>query len=384
MFQQTEKMFTSKIFLWFISLSLFVYILYIWAEYIVPFVVALLLTLLILWLKNSYNKFIKNEFLSLILSLITYFFIFWIIVKIINLNIDEITLKWPEYKQKFEIWIQIFSEKTAMYAQQYFWMKIENISIRDRLIWLVNVPDILGNLVTGITFISIIFKNLVIILIYTLFLVFESKFFHQKMELIFAHEGQKRKIFQIAEEIKGDLKLYFLIRTILSFFTGLFTYIILIIFGLDFALFWGFIAFVFNFIPAIGSIVAVVFPILFSLIQFDSIYLTFWLLISLMLTQFCFGNLLEPKLLGNRLNLSPIVIILSLWFWAIIWWFVGMLLCVPIMVILNAVLSKFEATKPIAILCSEKGIIRWDFISLDEQKRKMIEKIRSKFKKKRR
>ena len=82
--------------------------------------------------------------------------------------------------------------------------------------------------------------------------------------------------------------------------------------------------------------------------------------------------------------MSPIFILISLAFWAIIWGFIGMLLCVPIMVIMNAVMSKFEATKPVAILFSERGIIRSDFITLDEQKRKMIEKIREKFKKKKR
>ena len=380
-FWPEDRVHAPRFYLGFISLVLFVYILYIWAEYIIPIVIAVLLTMLIIWLQSTYNRYIKNQYISLFLSLLTYIFVFWIIIKIVNLNIDEISLKWPEYKIKFEGWIQIVSDNINRYGREYFWIS-ENISLKNQLLGLVNVPDVVGNVLTWITFVSAILKNIIIVAIYTLFLIFEANFFAQKLNYIISDESKKKKIFSIIEEVKWDLKLYFLIRSILSFLTGLFTFIVLKLFGLDFALFWWFVACVFNFIPAVGSIIAVAFPIIFSLVQFDSVYVSFFMLASLMATQFVFWNLLEPKLLWNKLNLSPIFILLSLAFWAIIWGFVWMLLCVPIMVIMNAVLSKFDSTKPIAILFSERGIIRSDFTTLDEQKRKMIEKIREKFKKK--
>ena len=382
-FSQEEKVHTSRIYLGFISLVLLVFILYIGAEYIIPIVISVLLTMLIIWLQSFFKKIIHNEYFSLLLSFITCFIVFWIIVKIINLNIQEITLKWPDYKMKFESWIQYFSDDVSYYGTNYFGMK-EDISIKQKLLSYINVPDVVGNLLTWISFVSTIVKNILIVLIYTIFLIFESKFFGQKLNYIFTNEAQRKKLFHIIDEVKGDLKLYFLIRTILSALTGIFTYAILKVFGLDFALFWGFVACVFNFVPAVWAFFSVWFPVLFALVQFDTFYVPIFILMALVVTQFIFWNLVEPKLLGNKLNLSPIFILISLAFWAIIWGFVGMLLCVPIMVIMNAVMSKFEATKPVAILFSERGIIRSDFMTLDEQKRKMIEKIREKFKKKKR
>jgi AI-2 transport protein TqsA len=307
--------------------------------------------------------------------------VFWIIVMIINLNIAEISLKWPDYKIKFEWWIQIVSDRLSFYGHTYFGIK-DDISIKQKLISYINVPDVIGNVVTGITFAGSIVKNILIVLIYTGFLLFEAKFFGQKMHFILGNDAQEKKILWILAEVKWDLKLYFLIRTILSALTGVATYLVLKFFDLDFALFWGFIACVFNFIPAVGSFIAVAFPVLFSLVQFDSLYVSIAMLASLMVAQFVFWNLLEPKLLWNKLNLSPIFILLSLAFWAILWGFTGMLLCVPIMVIMNAVLSEFESTKPVAILFSERWLIRSDVITLHEHKQKMIEKIKEKFKKK--
>ena len=126
------------------------------------------------------------------------------------------------------------------------------------------------------------------------------------------------------------------------------------IFGLEFAIFFAFIIFLLNFIPNIGSIIAVTFPVIFSLVQFESLYLTSIFLALMIGVQVLMGNFVEPKFVGNKLNLSPLVIILSLVFWGSLWGVVGMLLSVPIMVIINIILAAIPSTRPIAILFSEK------------------------------
>jgi len=134
---------------------------------------------------------------------------------------------------------------------------------------------------------------------------------------------------------------------------------VLIFLGVDFALFWAFLIFLLNYIPTVGSIVAVIFPVTFSLLQFESWSIFTLLLIILTSVQLLYGNFLEPRLQGNKLNLSPLVIIFSLLFWGQMWGVVGMLLCVPIMVMINIVLSHIPATRGIAILLSEQGNIRF-------------------------
>ena len=93
---------------------------------------------------------------------------------------------------------------------------------------------------------------------------------------------------------------------------------------------------------------------MFSLIQFESVSLTVVLLVLMTSAQVLTGNILEPKIMGNRLNLSPLVILISLIFWGTLWGPIGMLLSVPIMVTINIILAHFELTRPISILLSEK------------------------------
>jgi predicted PurR-regulated permease PerM len=125
--------------------------------------------------------------------------------------------------------------------------------------------------------------------------------------------------------------------------------------GLDFALFWAFVIFVFNFIPTIGSIVATFFPSLIALVQFETLTPFFIILIGVGLIQILIGVILEPKFYGNSLNISPLVIVISLVFWGQLWGIVGMLLCVPITVIMINVFAQFTRTRPIAVLLSQNG-----------------------------
>jgi predicted PurR-regulated permease PerM len=127
--------------------------------------------------------------------------------------------------------------------------------------------------------------------------------------------------------------------------------------GLDFASFWAFLIFVLNFIPVIGSIVATIFPALLALIQFDTIGPFIVVAGGVQLVQTVVGQVVEPKLLGDTLNLSPLAIILSLTIWGAIWGVTGMLLCVPITVIVMIVLAHFRETRVVAVWLSAKGTL---------------------------
>jgi len=118
------------------------------------------------------------------------------------------------------------------------------------------------------------------------------------------------------------------------------------------------VIFVMNYIPVVGSILGTVFPSLLALIQFDSFYPFIIVTGLICLMQFLTGNILEPRVMGNRLNLSPLVILLSLTLWGAIWGIVGMFLCVPIMVIVMIVFSHFSKTRAIAVMLSKNGKIK--------------------------
>lgn len=144
-------------------------------------------------------------------------------------------------------------------------------------------------------------------------------------------------------KIQHSIFSYVAIKTLISIVTGLLVFGLCLSFGIKFAFFWGFAAFLLNFIPNIGSILGTIFPILMAIIQFDSFQSIFILSLLLISVQFVMGNLIEPIIMGNRLRLNTLTVLFGLVFWGYIWGIPGMLLSVPLMVILKIILERFPA-----------------------------------------
>ncbi|HDL18350.1 MAG TPA: AI-2E family transporter [Bacteroidetes bacterium] len=141
-------------------------------------------------------------------------------------------------------------------------------------------------------------------------------------------------------------------KTLISLATGLIATIILIVFGVDFAVVWGMLTFLLNYIPNIGSIIATAPPILVAFLQFDSFLRPLWITVLLLLVQMAMGNIIEPKFMGKSLDLSPLVVILFLIFWGFLWGIVGMILAVPIAATIKIVTANFPALRPVSVLMS--------------------------------
>ena len=145
------------------------------------------------------------------------------------------------------------------------------------------------------------------------------------------------------------------LKTVVSLLTGFLSYFALLFIGVDAPLFWAFLIFVLNFIPTIGSLIATIFPAIFAILQFGEFTPGFLVLAIVGSIQLIVGNLVEPRLMGNTLNISPLVVFLTLSLWGVMWGITGMLLSVPITVILIIIMSEFPGTRPIAILLSQRG-----------------------------
>jgi predicted PurR-regulated permease PerM len=197
-----------------------------------------------------------------------------------------------------------------------------------------------------------------LIMIYVLFLMLEQKYFNVKLNRLMAGSQHRETVFNILDHISRDIKTYIGVKTFVSALTGGACYLVLVSVGVNNASFWAFFIFLLNYIPTVGSMLAVLFPSLLSLVQFDSFKPFFIVIISLVVIQLLIGNILEPKLMGNRLNLSPLVVMLSLALWGSIWGIAGMFLSVPFTVILMIIFSQFPKTKPIAIMLSQDGNIK--------------------------
>ncbi len=154
--------------------------------------------------------------------------------------------------------------------------------------------------------------------------------------------------------IYGDMdrkiRRYIVTKVAVSAATGILVGVTLALFGLDLALVFGVMAFLLNFIPSIGSIVSTLLPVPMAIVQFDSIWMIAGVIIIPGVIQLAVGNGVEPKLMGEGLELHPLTILLALVFWGLLWGVVGMLLAAPITAVLKLVLERFEMTRPAASL----------------------------------
>ena len=162
-------------------------------------------------------------------------------------------------------------------------------------------------------------------------------------------------VFEIVRNINHQITQYFIVKTLISLGTGGLTGIACAILGIKFAALWGFLAFLLNYIPYIGSFVAIVLPIILSVLQFPHSYKPFVTGGVLFGIQLFMGNYLDPEMMGNKFNLSPIVIIFSLFFWGYVWGIVGTFLAVPITAMIKIFMQNIEPLQPIAVLMSKRA-----------------------------
>jgi predicted PurR-regulated permease PerM len=148
------------------------------------------------------------------------------------------------------------------------------------------------------------------------------------------------KIEKTFKDIIEQVQRYIVTKFLISLTTGVFVGFTLWLFDVRFFVLWGFITFILNFIPNIGSVIAVVLPTLMALVQYESFGYALLVMIVIAVIQNIIGNILEPKIFGDRLGLNPIVILISLLVWGYIWGIVGMILSIPLTAIIKLVISN--------------------------------------------
>lgn len=210
------------------------------------------------------------------------------------------------------------------------------------------IAGIVGGLISGI---AGLFTNFILILIYVIFLLTEFGSIKKRVLKAF-NADRARTVNETLNDILKDVRKYIVGKTLINFAHATTVLIIFWIFGLDFALIWGLLTFILAYIPNIGALIATLLPFLTALLQYDNIFTPIILLAIMAVTGSMYGNIVEPKILGDKLNLSPILLLFSLIFWGYLWGIVGMILSVPVMSMIKIVLSKFNSTRPISILMS--------------------------------
>ncbi len=318
-------------------------------DLIVPFVFAVLLWFIVRELKALLNKvkFMREQFPSWTKTLITSLFILivlGIISRVVTMSIQTLAQSYDKYEKNVDLLIQKANNMLNIDLMEFLTTHIGNLNFGGILSSIFSsLADILGN-----TF---------IILIYFLFVFLEESHFETKLKKVVSGKGQYQKVSGILDRIERSVAKYLGLKTFVSSITGVLSYFVLLFIGIDSPAFWAFLIFLLNFIPTIGSLIATLFPAIFCLLQFGEFGPGILVLILVGAIQVLAGNVLEPKLMGNSMNVSALVTILALSFWGALWGVTGMILSIPITVIMIIVFSQFPETASIAIMLSEKGEI---------------------------
>ena len=162
--------------------------------------------------------------------------------------------------------------------------------------------------------------------------------------------GRASQVRTAFEAINGQVRKYLIIKTLMSLANGLEVWLVLTLFGVDFAVFFGFLAFVLNFIPSIGSLTAMGLRVGFAFFQFGTFWTPFWVFVITAGLDGILGNFIEPRIMGKGLGLSPLLVFFSLLFWGWLWGIPGMILSVPLTAVIKIVCQNVPALRPVAVL----------------------------------
>lgn len=201
--------------------------------------------------------------------------------------------------------------------------------------------------------------KLTLVLIFLVFMLLGKPYFKYKVAAAFPAD-RGLQFTEITSSISKQIGQYLVVKVAISGTTGVLVWIALSLLKVEFALTWGALAFFLNFIPSIGSILASIPPILLAIVQYyPSVWTPVIVAVVLLIIQMTMGNVIEPKVMGDSLNLSPVVILVSLIFFGWMWGMVGALLSVPIAAAIKIVCENIKALKPISILMgSGKSLMR--------------------------
>ena len=311
-----------------------------------PFFVAVFLSILLDPLVEILRKIKIPKGIAVVIVLLLTFAFLFLLGLVVYASFTSFADELPKYEAKFSVmfqnilqWFNIPLQDLNSYLHNFDWR---------RAITGLSLPSYVSS---GVGSFFQFLLNVFLVLLFMIYILLGRDSFYDRVRRAFASSGTDRVMVTV-KNINDQIQEYLIVKTIISVITGVLATIVLLAFGVDFAVVWGMLTFLLNFIPNIGSTIATIPPILLALLQFDSLMRPLWITISLLVIQMTMGNFVEPKFLGKRLDLSPLVVILFLIFWGYLWGIVGMILAVPIAATIKIVTENIKSLRPISVFMS--------------------------------
>lgn len=307
------------------------------AELIVPVMLALFLALLSLAPLRRLQRLGMPGPLAIAVVVTGATLIVLLISAVIGRSVTEFQQTLPLYQERLDA---VFTSALAWLNRRG--MKIDPAKLLESMDS-TSIMRLVGDTASGLV---VALSNLFLVILSMAFMLFEAQ----------TITGKLRRAMQDPEaDLSGFVQAgrhvtrYLAIKAWISLITGLLAVVLCLALGVDFPFLWGLIAFLFNFVPNIGAVIAAIPPILLALIEHGT-GSAFLVLAGYTVIGTVIGNMLEPRLMGQQLGLSTLVVFLSLLFWGWVWGPIGMLLSVPLTVILKLVLEHSEGWRWLAVL----------------------------------
>lgn len=193
----------------------------------------------------------------------------------------------------------------------------------------------------------------VMILVYLL-IILANTYNYKKYLLFLGGKKNGGGLLKVVDNWIEDLRVYIKVKALVSLVTGILFGGICLLFGVDFALFFGFLAFILNFIPQVGSLIATIFPVLLAFLEIDSLPMVGVFAGILMVVQLMMGTFIEVKYIGKSFAMSTIVVFVNLIFWGYLWGIAGIILSVPIIILMKNVSHHVNKESMFARLLSKE------------------------------
>jgi len=256
---------------------------------------------------------------------------------VIEASVNGFVKKIPVYEEKFkEMWVSAEDELAHLGLINEDGQVSKQFQSKTLLPMAAPIASGLGT----------VFSGAIVIFILFIFMIFEAEMFSKKMKYVSSDSSKH------ADKILKQLRNYFGIKTLTSLATGIAIGIMMWILGVDFPVLWGFLAFILNYIPSIGSFIAAIPAVLLTFVMQGPLS-GFVAIVGYFVINTLIGNVIEPQLMGRNLGISPLIVFVSMIFYGFILGPIGMLIATPLAIVIKIIFDSREVTKSLGIMLSD-------------------------------
>jgi len=318
-------------------------VLYLTSSIVLPFMVALFLA----YLLDPLVRFLTYCRVPLILAVCFALLVTFVFLALMGMlfyaSAQSFVSEYPTYEPKLRALVTTLTSRLEVTPLSW---QLSDLS--KELSSASVVRALLASVGTFVTFLGHTLR----VLRFMVFILLGQQRLPQRIHRAFGEE-QAQRLTLVLQRITRQVQTYLGTKALLSVVAGVLVNLCLLVLQVDFAVLWGALAFMLNFIPHVGAPVATIPPVLVAILKFDTLMPAVWVVVCVTLIHVVLGFCIEPRLMGRSLHLSPLLVVLSLLFWGWLWGIVGTLLAVHIMATIKIVCENLPSQHFVSALMSE-------------------------------